>query len=128
MKLAIVSLNQAWEDKKANLIFSKQYIHKASQSGAELIVFPEMTLTGFSNNINLTAENFENSQTIKNFSILAKEFNIGIVFGVAIQDKAKAFNKSILMDQNGEVLGEYSKVHPFSFAGEDKYFNAGSKL
>lgn len=128
MKIALVSLNQAWEDKKANLDLCEKYIQKASDENADLIVFPEMTLTGFSTNIGLTAEDFENSETIQSFSLLAKQFNIGIVFGVVIKDENKALNKSMFVNNNGEVLGDYTKVHPFSFAGEDKFFNAGNKL
>lgn len=128
MQIALVSLNQVWEDKKANLDLGKKYIQKASDKNVDLIVFPEMTLTGFSTNIGLTAEDFENSETIQSFSLLAKQFNIGIVFGIAIKDKNKALNKSIFVNNNGKVLGDYTKVHPFSFAGEDKFFNAGNKL
>lgn len=128
MKIALVSLNQVWEDKKTNLDLCEKYIQKASDKNVDLIVFPEMTLTGFSNNIGLTAEDFENSETIQSFSLLAKQFNIGIIFGVVIQDENKALNKSIFIDSNGNVLGDYSKMHPFSFAGENKFFNAGNRL
>lgn len=128
MKIALVSLNQVWEDKKANLGLCEKYIQKASDENIDLIVFPEMTLTGFSTNICLIAEDFENSETIQSFSLLAKQFNLGIVFGVVIKDKNKALNKSMFVNNNGEILGDYTKIHPFSFAGEDKFFNAGDKL
>jgi omega-amidase len=128
MKIALVSLNQVWEDKKVNLDLCEKYIQKASGEDADLIVFPEMTLTGFSMNIGLTAEDFENSQTIQSFSLLAKQFNIGIIFGVVVKDESKALNKSIFVDIHGKVLGDYSKTHPFSFTSEEKFFNAGNKL
>ncbi|WP_066163946.1 nitrilase-related carbon-nitrogen hydrolase [Aliarcobacter cryaerophilus] len=128
MKIALVSLNQIWEDKEANLNLCEQYIKKASSLNSNLIIFPEMTLTGFSNNISLTAEDFENSETINSFSILAKNFNIAVNFGVVIKDKDKALNKSILIDNFGNILAHYSKIHPFSFANEDKFFNSGDKL
>jgi len=128
MKLATVSLNQIWENKKANLKFCEDYIVRASQSGVELIIFPEMTLTGFSININETSEIEENSETIVKFKDLAKQYKIAILFGVVIKNNDKALNKSIFIDNNGNILGKYSKIHPFSFSGEDKYFNAGDKL
>ncbi|MDX4059296.1 nitrilase-related carbon-nitrogen hydrolase [Aliarcobacter skirrowii] len=128
MKIALVSLNQVWEDKKENLLLCEEYIKKASQRGVDLIVFPEMTLTGFSNNIDLISEKLENSKTIKEFSFLAKRANISIIFGMVIQNKDKALNKAIFLNNSGEVLNHYTKIHPFSFAGEDKFFNAGNKL
>jgi predicted amidohydrolase len=128
MKIAIVSLNQIWEDKKANLDLCEKYIQKVSEQNVDLIIFPEMTLTGFSSNIGLTSEELQNSETIKSFSSLAKKFQIAIVFGVVVKNGDKALNKSIFIDKSGEILGDYSKIHPFSFAREDKYFDAGNKL
>jgi len=128
MKIALVSLNQVWEDKKANLDLCEKYIQKASDENVNLIVFPEMTLTGFSNNISWTAEDYKNSTTIEKFSLLAKQFNIGIVFGIVIKDENKALNKTIFLDNHGNILGDYTKIHPFSFAGENKFFNSGNRL
>ncbi|ABB43881.1 Nitrilase/cyanide hydratase and apolipoprotein N-acyltransferase [Sulfurimonas denitrificans DSM 1251] len=128
MKIALISLNQIWEDKDKNLILCEKNIQKAVEGKADLIIFPEMTLTGFSNNIPFIVENIEDSKTIKEFSSLAKKYNTALVFGVAIKDGDKALNKAVFIDKNGSVLGKYSKIHPFTFAGEDKYFNAGNSL
>jgi len=128
MQIALVSLNQIWEDKKANFELCESYILEASKNQVDLIIFPEMTLTGFSNNISFTAEDFDESETIKSFLALAKRFNMGIIFGVVARGKDKALNKSIFVNKDGGIIGDYSKIHPFSFAGEDKFFNAGNNL
>jgi omega-amidase len=128
MKIALVSLNQIWEDKKANLDLCESYTQKASLENVDLIVFPEMTLTGFSINIMFTAEDENTSETVKSFSALAKKYSIALIFGVVIKDGDKAFNKAIFINKQGDLIGDYSKIHPFSFAGEDKYFNGGNKL
>ena len=59
---------------------------------------------------------------------MAKKFQIAILFGVVINNGKKALNRAVLVDSDGTISGSYDKVHPFSFAGEDKYFNAGYKL
>jgi omega-amidase len=128
MKIALISLNQAWENKKENLLLCKKYLQIASCENTDLVVFPEMTLTGFSTNIELTYENFNHSETIKEFSSLAKTFNLGIIFGVVIKNGNNALNKAIFINKVGEVISDYSKVHPFSFAGEDKYFTPGKNI
>ena len=128
MTIASVSLNQIWEDKASNLIFCEEYIKYASKEKVDLIVFPEMTLTGFSTNISLIAEDEQNSKSILQFRNLAKKYNIAIVFGLAIQDGSKALNKSIFIDNKANIKANYSKMHPFSFSGEDKYFNGGNDL
>ena len=128
MNIALVSLDQVWENKTANLMLCEQYIKNAAQKNVELIVFPEMTLTGFSTDIQSIAENEDDSYTIKSFQNLAKKYSVAILFGVVIEDKEKALNKSFFINSEGKILSQYSKIHPFSFAGEDKYYNPGSTL
>ena len=42
MRLALVSLLQAWENKDANFSSCRAFVQKAKAHGAELVVFPEM--------------------------------------------------------------------------------------
>lgn len=128
MLISIVSLNQIWEDKKENFLLCEEYIKEASTKNIELIIFPEMTLTGFSIDIKKTSEDEADSETINKFKKLSKNYNIAILFGIVIKDNEKAFNKSIFIDNKSNILGIYSKIHPFSLAGENKYFNSGDKL
>jgi predicted amidohydrolase len=87
-----------------------------------------MTLTGFSMNIDKISETETNGKTLEKFKKMAKENNIAIVFGIVIEDNKKAKNRVYFIDNNGVVLNYYDKIHPFSFAGEDKYFNGGDML
>ncbi len=106
MKIALVSLNQIWEDKKANLFLCEVYLKYASKEKVDLIIFPEMTLTGFSTNIDLTAEDNDDSESIIKFQELAKLYNIAILFGIVTRDSKKALNESIFVDRNGVILGK----------------------
>lgn len=128
MKIASVSLNHVWEDKESNVLLCEYYIKDASRNTVDLIIFPEMTLTGFSTNINNIAEDRTESKTIMQFCDFAKFYKIAIIFGVVVKDGAKALNKCIFISNMGEICGEYSKIHPFSFVGENKFFNAGRQL
>lgn len=129
MNIALVSLNQLWEDKVSNYNQCKNYIINASNRNANLIIFPEMTLTGFSMNIKKNAEEDNSSETIKKFIQLAKEYNIAIIFGLTIKSTLnKGLNTAIFIDNNGDIKSKYVKIHPFSFANEDKYFTSGEDL
>ena len=128
MKIAIVSMCQIWENKEENFEQCKRSLKIASKNSTDLIIFPEMTLTGFSINIDLIAEDEDNSDTIRKFSKLALAYNIAILFGVVIKSDEKAFNKSLFISPKGEILGQYSKMHPFSFLGEERYFKSGEDL
>lgn len=47
MKIALTSMDTAWEDKSVNQEKCAELIKRASESGARLILFQELTLTGF---------------------------------------------------------------------------------
>jgi predicted amidohydrolase len=128
MKIALVSLDQIWEDKFANLVLCEEYVEYASQKNVDLIIFPEMTLTGFSMKTDHISENIEESQTISKFKSFAKKFKISIIFGLVLKEMNKSSNNAILIDQNGSILSHYKKIHPFSFAGEDQYYVKGDNL
>jgi omega-amidase len=128
MKIALVSLNQIWEDKSANQLKCKDYVEKASQSGAELIVFPEMTLTGFSMNIKFIREKIIQSPTVKFFSVQAKKNNISVAFGAVFEKDDMATNNLVVIDSTGKLLSNYAKIHPFSFSGENNFYLGGNEF
>jgi predicted amidohydrolase len=51
MRVALVSLNQVWENKGENFQACRSFVQRAKAQGAELVIFSEMTLTAFSMNI-----------------------------------------------------------------------------
>ena len=128
MLIALASLNQYWEDKSANLLNCRELFYKAKSHNARVIIFPEMTLTGFSMNIGITAEEEETSPTVESFRRLSTEFGIGTIFGVVFRHNKKATNNAVFLDGTGKTIGKYQKVHPFSFSGEDKFFDAGKEI
>lgn len=128
MKIALVSLNQVWEDKSANKVLCYNFIQKAVSHQVDLVIFPEMTLTGFSMAIEKTAENFEDSESLDWFRSIAVKFSINIIFGVVFSYKNRVKNHLILLNKKGEILGNYEKIHPFSYSDENLYFVGGDEL
>jgi omega-amidase len=128
MIIALASLNQEWENKLKNLQNCELLFEKAKNYEASMIIFPEMTLTGFSMNTEKTAELLENSMTIESFKSLAKRFSMGVLFGVVIAREVNASNCAVFIDDEGIFIAKYEKIHPFSFAGEQNYFSSGNNL
>ena len=127
MKIALCQMNILWEDKNFNKNTVLTFVKEASYKKCELIVFPEMTLTGFSmNTINLGEESPERSDTVLWFSKIAKDFNINIAFGYIEKLKDKAKNNLVIVSSEGKILSSYSKIHPFSFGEESKHYLGGS--
>lgn len=128
MKIALTSLDQKWEDKNANLQRCEELTEKAKLLGAELIIFPEMTLTGFSMNTSYSAESANKSPSVNAFSRLAKDNQIAIFAGVVLYSEAKPSNALLAFSDDGKEQSRYFKIHPFSFARENEHFHAGNHL
>jgi predicted amidohydrolase len=128
MKIALASLDQKWEDKNANLQRCEGLTEKAKLLGAKLIIFPEMTLTGFSMNTSYSAESANKSPSVNAFSRLAKDNQIAIFAGVVLYSGAKPSNALVAFSDDGKEQARYFKIHPFSFVKENEHFQSGNQL
>lgn len=128
MKVALAQLEIAWEDKEENKKRCSDMIEQAKEQCAELIVFPEMTLTGFSMDTNKLGEVFENSDTIAFFQQKVKQYNIAIIFGLIVKMGEKSENHCVMVNESGEIVTDYAKIHPFSYGAESKYYTGGNNV
>jgi omega-amidase len=128
MKIALISLDQLWEYKETNFQRCQDLLGGAAVCGADLAIFPEMTLTGFTFNLAASVEDANNSTAIQRFSTLAKDHRLAIVAGVVIRTGEAVTNELVAFDSHGLEQARYAKIHPFSFAGEDRLFRSGDRL
>jgi omega-amidase len=128
MKIALCSLDQIWENKGKNKGKCESAIIKAVSHKSDIIVFPEMTLTGFSMNTSTISEKFSRSDSIRWFKEQARSYKIYIVFGMVLGGVTKPRNSLIVINDRGRMIGRYDKIHTFSYAGEDKYYEKGEKI
>ena len=125
LAVALAQLDIRFEDKAANRIACEAAIVRAASSGADVVVFPEMTLTGFSMRARITGEKQSLSETVRFFCHLAKQYCVHVIFGVVFLEQGKGKNMALVVDDSGTVIAQYQKMHLFSFAEEDKHFIAG---
>lgn len=130
MRIALVSLDQLWLDKESNFARCSELVLAAVGQGCELVIFPEMTLTGYSLNMQAIAEPRDDSLTLRRFGQLAHDAGVGIIFGACLLDSESGNpqNTLCLASREGAVNVLYAKTHPFSFAGEDIVLQAGNAL
>lgn len=126
MRVSLVQSNIKWEDKELNISKAKEIVEKQAKVGSDLVLFPEMSFTGFSMNTELTGE--DDNYTIKTMSGIAKNFKVSIGFGWVKMTNNKCRNVYTLIDNCGRIITSYSKIHPFSYSEEDKYFEGGNDI
>jgi omega-amidase len=130
MRLALVSLDQIWHEKKSNFDRCVSFMKDAKENGCELAIFPEMTLTGYSLDMTAVAELEALSSTLSWFEHAASSIGITSVFGVCLINPhtQKPRNTLCVARPNSKALVLYSKIHPFSFVGEEKTLESGNCL
>ncbi len=124
MNIALVQSRIFWEDRERNLAKAEEYI--SCNPGTELFLFPEMSFTGFSMNTSKTAE--RDRETVNAVRKIAVQYGVSAGFGWVRQNGEKCENVYTILDHKGQIISEYVKIHPFSFAGEDKLFSGGTNL
>jgi predicted amidohydrolase len=128
MKIALCQMEIIWENKEKNKVQAESYVKEALCEGAELVCFPEMTLTGFSMNTELTAESCKKGMaaTVQYMTKLAASYEVAIGFGWVEGQPAR--NHYTILEQCGHVLSDYIKIHPFRYGGEYEKFVPGEQL
>lgn len=122
MQIGLVQYSPVWEDKEKN---KKKILNLISEvEKYDLLIFPEMTLTGFTMNPADFAEGLQ-ADSFRFFSELAKDKNCNIFAGIIEKKKDRFFNTLIHIKPDGNLVKLYRKIHPFSFSGEDKNYSAG---
>ncbi|MEJ2618477.1 MAG: carbon-nitrogen family hydrolase [Ignavibacteriaceae bacterium] len=123
MKIGLVQYNPIWELREENKKKINQLIERDFQNSS-LLIFPEMTLTGFT----MMAEKFGESlkgDSFKYFSDTALKYQTYIAAGLIENDDGNYFNSLILLNPDGELISKYRKIHPFSYSTEDKHYKKG---
>lgn len=126
MRVALAQTNIIWENKAENYEKCEQFVKQAKVQEAELVFFPEMSFTGFSMNTMKIAE--DSNQTINEIKKIALKYEVGIGFGWVKKTDLLAENHYTVINNKGEVLSDYVKIHPFSYGGEDKYYSPGNQI
>ena len=125
MKLGLVQYSPEFEYPEENILKIEKMI-SSMKSKADLLIFPEMTLTGYTMNSMIFAEEIDGLGT-KYFINLSSRIKTDIFAGIIELDNEKAFNSLVHFDSFGLIKARYRKIHPYGFAGEDKNFGAGAE-
>lgn len=128
MRAHLVQFDIAWEDKAANLKTARDLISGADPQKDDLILLPEMFDTGFSLNTDVTAD--RDDLTLAGIRDLATSFGAYVQGGrtVAGRNGALATNHAVIVTPDGTLIGEYAKIHPFTYGRESERFVGGDRV
>jgi predicted amidohydrolase len=127
MMVCTAQMECAWEDPGANLRKAALLVRSAKAQGADLVLFPEQFVTGWSPHSTRFAED-PDGPTVRALQDLARSHSIFIVGSYVERHEPLPLNTSVAIDYGGEVVASYSKIHPFSPGGEDLHYHRGDHL
>jgi predicted amidohydrolase len=136
MKIAAVQHDIVWEDGPRTRAALAPLVAQAAATGARLIVLTEMYATGFSMNPSRIAE--QPGGPNESFLIeQARLHDTWLVGSIAQwvdpesddrpETGRRAGNVAVLAGPDGQ-LHRYQKIHPFSYAGEHRFYQAGTEF
>ena len=129
-KSAVIQLN-AQDSKEKNLEKVESLICEASNQGAALIALPEtFNFRGTAEASINNAENFIDDQSVNLIKKLAKEHKVFILGGsihARSGNDSLPFNYSFFVDDSGEIIGSYKKIHLFDVDIDGKQIRESSK-
>lgn len=128
MKIALTQMNIVWENPAENRLQCEAFTREAAEHHCDWIVFPEMTLTGFTMEPERFHETTDSHAPTKEFfQHLSCKYSIGIVFGYIAWEQSSNYNHLVIV-QEGKSILEYAKLHPFSFGEESEHYAGGNQI
>ncbi len=128
VKIAAVQMNPRITKNEENLDKITLQTKVAAQNGADLIVFPECSLTGYVFSSREEAMPFTESVPGNSTTRLASychELGVYIIIGLLERDVNRYYNVAVLIGPNG-IIGKYRKTH-LPFLGIDRFLDAGDQ-
>jgi len=126
--IAAVQMDVALADKPANLRAIESRLKETAAAGAEIVVFPECTVTGYC--FESRAEALAVAEPVpgpatERLAAACKKLNVHAVVGLLELDGDRLFNACVLLGPGG-LIGSYRKIH-LPGLGVDKYVTAGDR-
>jgi predicted amidohydrolase len=116
MKISVAQISCSLGDPEANLSKVHDFSQRAKDAGTELILFPEMTDTGYSMPVIRKHANHWKTGFVASLQEIANQLSIAIVSGVSERDGSSIYNSQVLIDPKGEIVAKYRKTHLYAVA------------
>ncbi|MFQ5975036.1 MAG: NAD+ synthase [Candidatus Hydrothermarchaeales archaeon] len=127
-KIAIAQTNPTVGDLEGNIDKIISYIERAKKQGAEVVVFPELAITGYPPKDLLLKPSFvkQNKERLK--EIVKNSEGIDIIVGFVDEEKGELYNAAAVVS-DGDLIGVQHKIclPNYDVFDEKRYFQPGAE-
>lgn len=130
--LGILQFAIEYKNPESNRKKVAQLVSNASFKGFNMLVLPETWTTGYSEDVFYNVRSYaegEDGPSVSLLRDLACENEIYIVSGSIPEcDGQDIYNTIFFIDNKGDIIGKYRKIHLYSAMDEDEGFKHGSEM
>lgn len=130
MRVALAQISSYLSDVKSNVEKHKEIIKNAISNKADLVIFPELSLTGYilQDLVQEVAISKENHEILDEIKSLSKD--ISIIAGYVEEKEKGIYHNSASFFHNRKILHTHRKLYlpTFGIFEEKKFFTEGKEL
>ncbi|MBT2293069.1 carbon-nitrogen family hydrolase [Paenibacillus albidus] len=127
MRVSLIQFDIAFGNPEANYAAVEKYIHAAAAAKPDCILLPELWTTGYDLTRLKHIADQGGQATLTFIASLARRYKVNIVAGsVASSTDGNVTNRMLVFNREGELAGEYNKLHLFRLMDEHLYLQPGA--
>jgi omega-amidase len=122
LNISLIQFDSVWEDKQLNMRRAESFI-KNIPFAQDMVIFPEMFLTGFSMDVNGISESMD-GEMVRWMKQLSKDLNTNIIGSIPIIENSHYYNRLLIVTADNQLYW-YDKRHLFRMGGELQFYSGG---
>jgi predicted amidohydrolase len=121
---ALGEYDTGWHDPAQSLARARELADRARAAGANLLVLPEMSTTGFTMDAEQYAE-AEDGPSMRALADIAAASSLWLVAGLSMRRDKRFVNSAVAFAPDGSVAATYDKQRLFGYATEHEVYSPG---
>ncbi|MEO7457324.1 MAG: nitrilase-related carbon-nitrogen hydrolase [Gemmatimonadaceae bacterium] len=124
LRVAIGEYDTGWQQPDVSLNRADVCVQRAAQTGARLVVLPEMCTTGFTMEPGKWAEGVD-GPSFARLSTMAAVNDVWLIAGVSMREVNGYQNVAAVFSPDGSLVASYAKQRLFTYGSEHEHYVAG---
>ncbi|MGP7819144.1 carbon-nitrogen family hydrolase [Niallia sp. 01092] len=127
LKISIIQMDISFGDPQTNFTVVEEKIKEAGKQKTDIIVLPELWTTGYDLTRLNELSDAHAQKTIAFLQKIAVDHDVHLVGGSVANEKENGiYNTMIIINNHGEVVHTYDKLHLFQLMDEHVYMQSGT--
>ncbi|CAM4322396.1 amidohydrolase [Cytophagaceae bacterium 50C-KIRBA] len=123
LRVSMVQTSLIWENPAANCAILEEKL-QALQGKTDVVVLPEMFLTGFS--MSAEGAGFPKGDQVQWMQMMANRLDVLLVGSLKIKENNQFFNRLLAVFPDGKIVA-YNKRHLFRMGNEHQFYSSGEE-